>query len=75
MKRRTIPAGKFKDSCLKLMDEVQRDGIPVVITKRGKPVVELIPAPKEEKPRSLIGTILYEAPNIFSTGEKWEAEE
>ena len=74
MKRKMIPAGQFKNSCLKLMDEVQKEGIPLVVTKRGKPVVEVVPAPRVEKPRRLLGTVLYEAPDIFSTGEKWEAE-
>lgn len=41
---RTIPAGEFKAKCLKLMDEVNETGIPIVITKRGKPVSRLVPA-------------------------------
>jgi prevent-host-death family protein len=69
-----IPAGQFKNSCLKLMDEVQKDGISLVVTKRGKPVVEVLPARSAEKPRQLLGTVVYEAPDIFSTGEEWEAE-
>ena len=39
-----IPAGEFKASCLAVMDTVQATGEPVVITKRGVPVVKLIPA-------------------------------
>ena len=39
-----IPAGKFKTSCLAVMDEVQATGEPVVVTKHGKPVVKLVPA-------------------------------
>ena len=41
---RTIPAGEFKAKCLKLMDEVSETGVPIVITKRGKPVSRLVPA-------------------------------
>jgi prevent-host-death family protein len=74
MKKKMVPAGQFKNSCLKLMDEVQKDGIPVVVTKRGKPVVEVVPAPRMERLRPLLGTVIYEAPDIFSTGEEWEAE-
>ena len=40
---KTIPAGQFKAQCLQLMDEVNATGIPVVITKRGKPVARLVP--------------------------------
>ena len=41
---RTLPAGKFKDVCLKTMDEVAATGTPVVITKWGRPVARLVPA-------------------------------
>jgi prevent-host-death family protein len=40
---RHIKASEFKAKCLALMDEVARTGNPVVITKNGKPVVELVP--------------------------------
>lgn len=46
-KLREIPAGEFKAKCLKLMDEVQRTGEELVITKRGKPVAKLSPVRKE----------------------------
>jgi prevent-host-death family protein len=38
---RTVPAGEFKAKCLKIMDEVAATGEPVVVTKRGKPVVRV----------------------------------
>ena len=37
-----IPAAEFKARCLKLMDEVAQTRKPVVITKRGKAVAQLI---------------------------------
>ena len=40
-----MPAGKFKARCLAVMDEVQKTGEPVLITKHGKPVAKLVPAP------------------------------
>jgi prevent-host-death family protein len=45
MKR--IPAGQFKAKCLSIMDRVQKTGESVLITKRGKPVVQLLPAASE----------------------------
>jgi prevent-host-death family protein len=42
-----IPAGQFKAKCLSIMDRVQKTGEPVLITKRGKPVVRLSPAESE----------------------------
>jgi prevent-host-death family protein len=38
-----IPAGEFKARCLQLMDEVERGGMELVITKRGRPVAKLVP--------------------------------
>ena len=40
---KSIPAGKFKSQCLRLMDTVQRTRSPITITKRGKPVAKLVP--------------------------------
>jgi len=40
-----MAAGKFKAQCLAVMDEVQQTGVPVLITKHGKPVAKLVPAP------------------------------
>jgi prevent-host-death family protein len=39
-----IAAGKFKAHCLALMEDVRSTREPLVITKRGKPVVKLVPA-------------------------------
>ncbi len=38
---RTVPAGEFKQTCLRLLDEVGESGEPIVITKRGKAVAQL----------------------------------
>ena len=38
---KTVPAAKFKEQCLALLDQVDPDGI--IITKHGKPVVKLVP--------------------------------
>ncbi len=42
-----MAAGQFKNTCLAVMDEVQKSGEPVLITKRGKPVAKLVPAAKK----------------------------
>lgn len=44
---RTIPAGEFKQICLRLLDEVGDSGEPIVITKRGKAVAQLTPLKRE----------------------------
>jgi prevent-host-death family protein len=41
-------ASVFKAKCLTVMNEVQATGEPVIVTKRGKPVVKVIPAEPEK---------------------------
>lgn len=40
---RSISAGKFKDRCLRILDEVAANRTPVTITKWGRPVARLLP--------------------------------
>lgn len=40
-KPKTIGAAKFKEQCLKLIDNIDQDGL--IITKNGKPVARLVP--------------------------------
>lgn len=42
-----MPAGAFKAHCLAVMKQVQATGEPVVVTKRGAPVVKVVPAETE----------------------------
>jgi prevent-host-death family protein len=44
----TMAAGSFKTHCLAVMDEVQAKRKTIVITKRGRPVVKLVPADAEK---------------------------
>lgn len=70
-----MPAGKFKDRCLKVLDEVAATRTPVTITKRGKPVATLVPyAGQRPTASGLAGSILKERGSPFSTGEPWDAD-
>jgi prevent-host-death family protein len=44
-----IAAGTFKQTCLRLLDEVAETGDVVVITKRGRPVAQLVPVPADAR--------------------------
>ena len=68
---KSMAAGKFKDVCLKTLDEVAKTKTPVVITKRGRPVVKLVPVVTVSRPRSLAGSVLKETGDPFATGERW----
>lgn len=46
MKR--IPAGTFKARCLAVMKRVQATGDSAIVTKRGTPVVKLVPVQSEK---------------------------
>jgi len=68
-----IPAAKFKEHCLSILDNVGVEGL--VITKRGKPVAKLIPIGAESA--TLIGALkgrLTIKGSILTTDEKWNAE-
>jgi len=45
---KTIAAAEFKARCLTLMEDVRSTREPLVVTKRGKPVVKLVPADDEK---------------------------
>jgi prevent-host-death family protein len=53
---RKIGAAAFKANCLRILDEVERSGEPVTVTKRGRAVAELKPVEKRER-RSIIGAM------------------
>jgi|AraplaMF_Cvi_mLB_1032043.scaffolds.fasta_scaffold14048_3 prevent-host-death family protein len=54
---KTIGAAEFKAACLRVIDDMNRDQEPVIITKRGKPVALLTPVPEPGKRRSIIGAM------------------
>ena len=43
-----IPAGQFKAKCLALMDRVAESGQPLVVTKHGRPVVQISRAERND---------------------------
>jgi len=70
---KSVPAAKFKERCLSLLDRVDPEGI--VITKHGKPVAKLIPINTDTA--KLIGSFKGKIKikgKILSTGLKWNAE-
>lgn len=50
-----VIASEFKAKCLKIMDEVAATGEPVIITKHGVPVAQLVP--EVQKPETLFGAL------------------
>ncbi|MBU2760741.1 type II toxin-antitoxin system Phd/YefM family antitoxin [Acidithiobacillus sulfurivorans] len=72
-----INASEFKAKCLKLMDEVATTHEPLVISKRGKPLVKLVPI-VDETPKSMFGymkgTVTIHEDILAPLDELWSAE-
>ena len=71
---KSIAAGKFKDRCLKILNEVASTKTAVVITKRGRPVAKLVPYVDPKTTHSLAGSVLKEVGDPFGTGARWDAD-
>ena len=72
---RMVKASEFKAKCLALMDEVQRTGQGVVITKRGKPIAELLPhrSPNRNARRILKDRLFITGDIISPIDVEWDA--
>lgn len=76
MKHRTISATEFKAKCLALLDEIEKNGGTITVTKRGKPVATVSRAIKQRIESSegawvgkveIVGDIVN-----FSSADLWE---
>lgn len=65
-KTKTIAAGEFKAKCLQLMDDIQHKDLRLVITKRGKPVADLV---KHRNPTPRFRSVIGRTPNIEIKGD------
>ncbi len=73
-KRISIGAGEFKARCLQLMDDVQNDGVEVIITKRNVPVARMVPVEPEEKQSAIgwmKGSVIYNGEMVESEPGEW----
>ena len=75
-KETTVAISEFKARCLKLLDDVNTQGTPLVVTKRGRPIVRISPVRTRRKSRmgdwagkvKIKGDIVY-----FDTSDEWES--
>lgn len=72
-----VKASAFKARCLQIMDEVAETREPVVITKHGRPMCQLIPY--RPKPQTLFAvskeTIVIKGDIISPIDVEWEAQQ
>jgi prevent-host-death family protein len=69
----SLSVSKFKATCLAVVKEVAKTKERVIITKRGKPVAELIPYAEETEPVSLKDRVAFVGDIISPVAEAdWE---
>ena len=51
-----ITISQFKATCLAVLDKVKRTGMPVLVTRHGKPIAMIDPPPPPEKKASWLGS-------------------
>jgi prevent-host-death family protein len=73
---RIIKASTFKERCLALLDQVARTGVPIIVTKRGRPVAKVVPIDDRQQ-APIVGSVRIledDEELLFSTDERWNAE-
>jgi len=51
-----IAISKFKATCLAVLERVRKTGKPVLVTRFGQPVAEVVPPPVPTRPANWIGS-------------------
>jgi prevent-host-death family protein len=73
----TIAVSKFKATCLSVLERVHKTRKPILITRFGKPIAEVVPPPPPPRTESWMGSmagtveILGDIVGPISTEEEW----
>lgn len=73
-----LPVSRFKATCLAALERVRRTGRPLLVTKRGVPIAQVVPAPTPKPKESAFGTMRGMARELGDIvepvpEEEWEA--
>ena len=74
-----VSISKFKASCLALLKKVKRTGQPILVTRKGEPIAQVVPPPPPKKPESWLGSfqssgkILGDVVSPATEERDWEA--
>jgi prevent-host-death family protein len=52
-----IAISKFKATCLAVLEKVRKTGKPVLVTRFGEPIAELVPPRTSKKPKRWVGSL------------------
>ena len=73
-----IAISKFKTNCTAIVDQVAATGQPVTITRHGKAVAEVVPAPVAATGKRVLGGMegtLDPDDDLIDTSDLWDFEE
>lgn len=48
---------KFKATCLAVLERVRKTGKPILVTRFGAPMAEVVPPPTRKKPKHWVGSL------------------
>lgn len=69
----SMTVSKFKATCLSILDDVQKQKKRVIITKRGKPIAEVIPYLSIDQKASLKDSVTFMGDIVSPVAEEdWE---
>ena len=69
----SLTVSKFKATCLSILDDVQKQKKRIIITKRGKPIAEVVPYLKTDRKVSLKDSVTFIGDIVSPVaGEDWE---
>ena len=75
MKKNTsVPAARFKAECLALIDRVAETGESLIVTKRGRPIAQLVPL-RDPDASSLSGSVTVHGDIIAPVLDRWDVEQ
>ena len=75
-----MPISKFKATCLAVVERVRKTRTPILITRHGVPVAQLLPPQPVERPKSWLGsmagtaTILGDIVGPITDPDEWEVK-
>lgn len=74
-----IAISKFKATCLSVLEQVRKTKKPILVTRFGKPVAEIVPPPPPKRPANWLGSMegtcifLDDISGPATDPEEWDA--
>lgn len=74
----SLPISRFKATCLAALERVRKTGRPLLVTKRGVPIAQVVPPPPPKAAESAFGAMRGTAEELGDIveplpEEEWEA--